>query len=320
MPRIRSVPLVAVQALVLGGLLGCSSANSPSAPAQANRLRVAVAFYPIEEIVRSVGGVDVDVIDLTPPGSEPHDLELTAQTASELQDASMVFFLGRGFQPGVEKALESLPDAARRVDLLEGISLLPVTDQLAGTQGEVEGETIDGDRDPHVWVDPVQMIAMTMIVTETLSKADPTNAQAFGVRAQAYVTTLSELDKAFATRLANCESRTIVTSHRAFAYLTDRYELQQIPIAGISPEEEPDPKSMQAVAAAAKEFDVTTVFFEDRVPKDLSETIAAEIGAQTAALDPIETITSDDLADGVTYASIQRSNLETLTAALRCGP
>ena len=149
MTRTRSVPLIAVRALVLGGLLGCSSANSTSAPEQANRLRVAVAFYPIEEIVRSVGGVDVEVIDLTPPGSEPHDLELTAQTASELQDASMVFFLGRGFQPGVEKALESLPESAQRVDLLKGIPLLPVTDQLAGTQGEVEGETIDGDRDPH---------------------------------------------------------------------------------------------------------------------------------------------------------------------------
>ena len=307
--------------LLVGAFSACgnddSSNSTPSDKAAA--LTVAVAFYPIEEIVRGVGGEFVKVVDLTPPGGGPHDLELTPQKAADLENSDVVFYIGRGFQPSVEKAVAALPDSVVKVDLLDSVTMLPVTPQLAGTAGEVDGEVLEGNVDPHVWVDPVNMIAMTKVVETTLATAASASKDAFSSNATAYEGKLATLDGEFSAQLKTCESRTIVTSHRAFEYLSKRYDLKQIPIAGISPDEEPDPKTLEAVAAAAKADGVTTVFFEEQVPKDLSETVAREIGATTDALDPIETITQDDLDAGTTYISIQEANLASLVKALRCG-
>lgn len=307
-------------ALVLVALAGCGGddSSSPNPSVDAAALTVAVAFYPVEEMVRGVGGDAVRIVDLTPPGGEPHDLELTPQKVADLEDADVVFYIGRGFQPSVEKAVAALPDSVVKVDLLDTVTMLPVTPQLAGTEGQVDGEVLEGNTDPHIWVDPANMIVMTRVIETTLAAAAPSDAAEFLSNASEYESKLTVLDAEFSSRLTTCESRTIVTSHRAFEYLAHHYDLKQIPIAGISPDEEPDPKSLGAVAAAAKADGVTTVFFEEQVPKDLSETVAREIGATTDALDPIETITQDRLDAGTTYISIQEANLASLVTALRC--
>lgn len=304
-------------AVVAGGLYG-GQITRVEAAGSPDGLTVAVAFYPIEELVRQVGGADVAVVNLTPPGGGPHDLELSPQKAAELGQADVVFFIGRGFQPIVQNAVEALDDSVVKIDLLDTVELLPVSAQLEGTQGDVDGEVLEGNTDPHIWVDPVNMVTMAGVVEETLSAASPDNAAAFATNAAAYVGVLSDLDDEFSTQLADCESRTIVTSHRAFEYLAQRYDLEQIAIAGISPDEEPDPRTLQAVADAAEAKGVTVVFFEEQVPPDLAETVAREIGASTDALDPVETITQDRLDDGTTYITIQQDNLAALVGALRC--
>ena len=316
----RRFVLLGSVALALSVIAACGSDDSSDSatPDTTATLTVAVAFYPVEEIVRGVGGDGVQIVDLTPPGGAPHDLELTPQKVTDLEGADLVFYIGRGFQPSVEKALAGLPDNVIKVDLLDTVTLLPVTPQLAGTEGEVDGEVLEGNTDPHIWVDPANMITMTKAVEATLASAAPSEKAAFASNASDYVGELTALDGAFTTQLKTCESRTIVTSHRAFEYLANRYDLKQIPIAGISPDEEPDPKSLEAVAAAAKADGVTTVFFEEQVPKDLSETVAREIGATTDALDPIESITQDRLDAGTTYVSIQEANLASLVKGLRC--
>jgi len=316
----RRFVLLGSVALALSVIAACGSDDSSDSatPDTTATLTVAVAFYPVEEIVRGVGGDGVQIVDLTPPGGAPHDLELTPQKVTDLEGADLVFYIGRGFQPSVEKALAGLPDNVIKVDLLDTVTLLPVTPQLAGTEGEVDGEVLEGNTDPHIWVDPANMITMTKAVEATLASAAPSEKAAFASNASDYVGELTALAGAFTTQLKTCESRTIVTSHRAFEYLANRYDLKQIPIAGISPDEEPDPKSLEAVAAAAKADGVTTVFFEEQVPKDLSETVAREIGATTDALDPIESITQDRLDAGTTYVSIQEANLASLVKGLRC--
>ncbi len=305
-------------ALGLLGLLGMSVACSSKPKEGDASFTAAVAFYPIAEIVRRVGGDAVNVIELTPPGSEPHDMELTAKRVDEIRDVEVMFYLGRGFQPGVQDVVDALGDDVVKLDLLTAVDLLPVTAQLGGTNGEVDGEVLDGDIDPHVWVDPANMATMATAVAKVLGDSMPEQRSAFQDAADAYSVEMGRLGDDFAAGLARCQSRTIVTSHRAFEYLARRYELTQIPIAGVSPEAEPDPKSMEAIAAAARAGGVTTIFFEEQVPAALAETIAREIGADTAALNPVETIAQERLDAGDSYELIQRQNLAELVAALRC--
>jgi len=282
---------------------------------------VVAAFYPVEEAARAVGGKRVNVTDLTPPGGEPHDLELTTDAAAALEQANVVLYLGDGFQPGIEKAVSNLPADVEKVDLLAGVSLRGSDPRVPGVRGAVAGqgaEALTSGRDPHVWVDPHDFAGFVTRTRDALVAADPAGKATYDRNARAYLDKVTTLDHAFAAGLSGCRGKVLVTSHAAFGYLADRYGLVQAPIAGISPEGEPDPKSLAATAAFAKKHDVKTVYFETLVPKTLAQTVAQEIGAKTDALDPVEGIPHDQLDAGATYLSIQRDNLRRLESGLGC--
>ncbi|MGQ0464528.1 MAG: metal ABC transporter substrate-binding protein [Sporichthyaceae bacterium] len=326
---LRTILAAAATALAVAGCTSDSQAPAhagapaPAAAAPATtptaneRLLVAAAFYPIAEAVGRVGGDRVRVVNLTPPGAGPHDLELTPPQVEEVTGARAVFYLSGGLQPAVAKLVAGLT-GVRAVDVLEGLDLLPVGEQLAGTRGEVDGEVLEGGGDPHVWVDPVGQRGIAGKARDVLAELDPAGAAEFARNLDGYLAELDALNSEFQTALTTCRSRVVVTSHRAFEYLARRYGLIQIPIAGLSPEAEPDPRSLSAIAAAAKREGVRTVFFEEQVPRDFAETVAREIGAGTSALDPVETITADDLAAGHTYGTVMRDNLGALRAGLGC--
>jgi zinc transport system substrate-binding protein len=284
----------------------------------ASPLSVVAAFYPLEEAARGVGGDLVTVTNLTDPGQGPHDLQLEPRQLEVFDDADITVYLGRGFQPQVEQAIANAPKAMIRLDLLDTVGLLPVDDQLEGTTGEVDGEVLDGDVDPHVWLDPTRMIAMVDAITEAFVDLDPGHERDFRVNAASYLTSLRGLDAEYRSALATCRSRVIVTSHRAFGYLSDRYDLRQIPIAGISPEIEPDPRTLEAIADEAEAEGVTTIFLESIAPADLAETVANEIGADLDLLDPIEGLSTQQLAERESYATIMRDNLIRLVSGLGC--
>lgn len=308
-----------ITALVLAtSVLVASCGSDEPAKSSDAAITVVAAFYPLEEAARGVGGDLVTVTDLTPPGQGPHDLELQPAQMGIFETADVAIYLGRGFQPQVEAAIANSPDSLTRLDLLDRVGLLGVDDQLAGTSGEVDGEVLDGDVDPHVWLDPSRMVIMVDAITATFVAVDPDNAAAYRDNAERYLTDLRGLDGEYRVALAECRSRVIVTSHRAFGYLADTYDLRQIPIAGISPDVEPDARTLEAIATEARAEGVTTIFLESIAPPALAETVAREIGAELDLLDPIEGLTQDQLDAGDTYASIMRGNLQRLVAGLGC--
>ena len=307
---------LAVASCVLA-LSACSSSSS-QVDTDSNQITVAASFYPIEEILRQVGGTYVNVVELTPAGQGAHDVQLTAKQLTVLSSASAVFYISDGFQPDVEKAVDSLPSNVVPVDLLQTVTLLDVVAQLDGTEGETDGEVLASGKDPHVWLDPANMIAMTTAVADSLSQLKPEFATEFSEAAKSYIAKLQALGREIDTKLATCESRALVTSHRAFAYLAKRADIRQVAIAGVNPEEEPSAKSLEAIAAFAKANKVSTIFFETLLPADLAKTLADKVGAAADLLDPIEGISSDDLASGASYLTIQRDNLARMAKGLRC--
>jgi zinc transport system substrate-binding protein len=320
-PRTAPTLLAAVAIFaVLATQTACSksSDSGQSSTSTPSRLKVAASFYPVAEAVERVGGDCVEVTNLTKPGGGPHDLELTPKQVNSLSEDNMVFYLSKGFQPQVEAAVKGLPGSVTSVDLLAGMPLETVQQQLDGTQGEQDGEVLEGDFDPHVWVDPALQLKMAEKVHDALVSADPKCKTTFDSGLAAYKAQLTQLDSDITAGLTNCQSNVIVTTHRAFYYFADRFGLVQIPIAGLSPDAEPDPKTLEAVAKAAKANNVKVIFFEDAVPPDLAETVAREIGASTDSLSPVETIDDEGLAAGDDYSSVMRANLESLRAGLGC--
>ncbi|HEV8420672.1 MAG TPA: zinc ABC transporter substrate-binding protein [Actinomycetota bacterium] len=292
--------------------VACGGGGGEGAAGADGRPQVVAAFYPLYEVAHRVGGERVDVFNLTPPGVEPHDLELTPRQVDRIEGADMVVFLGAGFQPGVE-------DVAKRgggeaIDALEGLTLMPG----AGAEEEAGGEHAGNGMDPHVWLDPGLLGRLVERVESGLVRADPAGQATYTRNSAAYRRELGLLDDDFGHRLTGCPRRVLVTAHAAFGYLARRYGLTQEAIAGLSPESEPDPRRLAQLAELVRTTGTTTVFTETLVSPKVAETLAREAGVGTAVLNPIEGLTKEELDAGKSYASVMRDNLDALVKALGC--
>jgi zinc transport system substrate-binding protein len=314
---------VAAVAVVAALLAGCGD-DTDSAGASGDGLVVAASFYPLAEAASRVGGDLVEVVNLTPAGTEPHDVELSPDQVDTLEDADLVVYLGDGFQPAVEELAErrSEPtvDVSSSVAMEAGASDAPAGDDDHDA-GEGEGDDHGADEvDPHFWLDPTLMAQAVDAVESALGDLSPDDAGTFADNATEYRTELENLDNEMAAGLATCERDEIVTSHAAFHYMAERYGLTQVPIAGLSPESEPSADRLDELSELIEDEGVTVVFYETLVSPEVAEALAREAGVDTAVLNPIEGLTDDELAAGATYASAMRDNLTTLMEALDCEP
>jgi zinc transport system substrate-binding protein len=269
---------------------GCGTAAGAK-----GKTTVVAAFYPLAFVAERIGGTKVDVENLTPPGSEPHDIELTPGDVARIQRADVILYLSHGFQPAVEQAVGDAD--GKRVDVLAGIGL------KRGVGDEA------GQSDPHVWLDPVLFAGVVKRIGAVLGERAGANALASRVLA---------LDGEYRAGLAHCKRSDFVTSHAAFGYLAARYGIHQIAITGIDPESEPSPQRLRALIALVRREQVTTVFFERLVSPRLAETVARDAGVKAAVLDPIEGLTPSEQARGFTYLTLMRQNLRELRSALGC--
>jgi zinc transport system substrate-binding protein len=249
---------------------------------------VVASFYPLAFAAEEIApGVPVE--NLTPAGAEPHDLELSPIDAASVRDARLVLLLGQGFQPQLEDAAGDGDNVLRLLDTA-GLDLLP-------------------NGDPHVWLDPVRYARIVERIGQSLGAEEA---------ASKLVARLEDLNAEYREGLANCERHELVTSHEAFAYLAQRYGLEQIPITGLSPEAEPQPADLAHVVDLVKERGVTTIYFETLVSPRIADTVARETGAETAVLDPIEGLTPAEIAKGEDYFTRMRANLQALEEGLGC--
>jgi zinc transport system substrate-binding protein len=265
--------------VVVAGLSGCGSGGSGGGTS------VVAAFYPLAYAAEKTGGNGYRIENLTPAGAEPHDLELSPREVGAIESAAVVLYLSHGFQPAVSKAVERA--RGKRVDALAGLPLR--------------------NDDPHVWLDPVMFERVVWKIGRALQRpVGPAVAE------------LKQLDRAYRQGLHNCARREIVTSHAAFGYLAARYGLRQVAITGTAPESEPSPQQLTHVVDVVRRTHATTVFSEPLVSPRLAETVAREVGARTATLDPIEALTADDEKRGDDYVTLMQRNLTALRKALGC--
>ncbi|MBO4164551.1 metal ABC transporter substrate-binding protein [Micromonospora antibiotica] len=306
----RALTAVATALLVLTGGTACSTDGAGADP---DRVDVVAAFYPLQFVAERVGGDAVTVTNLAKPGAEPHDLELNSRQVGQVSQAELVFYL-KGFQPAVDEAVAQNA-ADRAFDVTTVAPLRDATADGHDHEGEDGHAEESGGKDPHLWLDPTRLATVADQLAERLGTVDPDRAADYTTRARTLRGELEKLDTEYAAGLKTCQRREIVVSHAAFGYLAERYQLEQIGLTGLTPDTEPAPQRLAEVAREAREHRATTIFFETLVSPKVAETIAAEVGAKTAVLDPIEGLSVDGGGD---YLSVMRTNLTTLRTALGC--
>jgi zinc transport system substrate-binding protein len=269
-----------------------------------NKIKVVTSFYPLYFFASEIGGEKAEVSNVTPAGAEPHDYEPTSQDIINIEKSNLLVLNGGNLEPWGEKIKHSF----KGVIIIAG-------DNLINLEMQEEGERI---KDPHVWLSPLLAKKEIKNILSGYLKIDPNNKSYYEDNTKKLEDKLNQLDGLYAHGLSQCAKKTFITSHAAFGYLAKNYNLIQVSISGLSPEEEPSTKRLVEISDIAKKNNVKYIFFESLVSPKLSETVANEIGAKTLVLDPIEGVSNDDMKIGKNYLTIMKDNLKNLQTALEC--
>ncbi len=294
-PTVRAVALAgAVAGVVAGALSACAAPFGGSGDGTPAGPSVVTSFYPLAYVAERIAGEQARVTDLTRPGQEPHDLELTVRQTAVVADADVVVYAA-GFQAAVDEAVASA-DPTHVVN--------------ASEVGDAVGD------DPHLWLDPARFARVASAVEQALAAADPQHAAGYAARLRSLRGDLDELDASFRDGLASCRIDTVVVSHDAFGYLGRRYGFSVVGINGLSPDAEPSPAHLRRLQDLIRRDGITTVFSEELASRALADSLAGDLGLRTAVLDPVEGL-SDATADQ-DYLSLMRRNLAALEEANQC--
>src|SRR3989339_1658522 len=269
------------------------------------KITIITTLFPLFDMARDIGGSDVQVTLMLPPGVEAHAFEPTPSDIVKINTADIFVYTGKFMEPWVE-------------DILKGVTNknLIIVDSSAGISiNEQTGDQID----PHIWLyfDNAKMMAEN--IEQALAKKSPNNIDYYALQLQNYSSELDSLDNQYKTELTNCKTNQIIYGgHYAFGYLARRYDLKYSALQGVSPDAEPTAQDLVRLVEEIKISDIKYIFYEELASPKLAQTIARETGAKLLLLNAAHNITRDQLAAGVSFFDLMRANLDNLKIGLEC--
>ena len=293
--------------LVLGSLLlaACGAKSPETQKTDQDKIQAVATFYPMYEFTKEVLGDEGEVELLIPAGTEPHDYEPSAQDLAKISDADVFVYNSETFETWVENIEDSLSDKNLVIEAADEIELL----DFATTDSEDDAEEAEDDhdhehegKDPHVWTDPVMAQKEVAEIAKELSERYPDKQATFEKNTAAYTEKLAALDQSYQKAFANAKNKTFLVQHAAFGYLAHQYGLTQKSIAGVSPDQEPTPARL----AELKQF-----------AEEQQETLATETGIKLMVLNPLESLTNEQIKAGKTYLTVMEENLTALKASIK---
>ncbi len=295
MKKMNKLLLIAISIVLL--LTGCGGENNIS---KGDRPIIYTSIYPLYFLAYEIGKENIDLRIVVPAGSESHDYEPSIKQLKDIEKADIFIYIGAGLETWADRLLNSIiseEKALRASDLVELIQ-------------------VDGAYDPHIWLDPLNMIKIGEGIKDRLILLDGKNKDDYNTNFEQLSARLKELDRSFMEGLKDKKRDTILVSHAAFAYMAKRYDFKQMSVAGISPEQEPSPKTIADIIDVAIDNDFKYIFLETLANPKTATVIAEEANLEVLILNPIEGLTEEEEKNGEDYISIMEENLVNLEKAL----
>lgn len=266
------------------------------------------------DVVSNVAGELVTLSVLLPPGTDPHSYEPTPQEMAAVAQADLVFANGLGLEIFLERMIQNAAGDIRVATVSSGIDLLEPVEESGQNNHSSQDEG-----DPHVWMDPNNVIVWAENILATLSELDPENALTYQANADNYQAALLELDAWVSQQVKNIppENRELVTDHLVFAYYARRYELTQVGavVPAISSIAEPSAQEVAALEDAIKLLNVRAIFFGSTVNPSLARRIAGDTRVQLVQV--YTGSLSEPGGPASTYIEMMRYNTNAIVQALK---
>jgi ABC-type Zn uptake system ZnuABC Zn-binding protein ZnuA len=293
-----------VLALIATSLAACGSA--PRRDAQA--LQVLAAESWLADIAQNVAGERLAVEALLPAGVDPHSFELRPQDAIRIAESDLLIINGVGYEPWLATTLPQEHDPQLLVSASDGLRPLP----------DATGEHPQGD--PHLWMNPRNVVQYVENIRDRLSWADPAGAETYAANAAAYTTELEDLDRWIQAEVGHLapQQRLMVTNHDALGYFAETYGFRIVGavIPSLTTEASPSAQQMAGLIQSIKGSGARVIFLDASENEDLARQIAAETGAKVVTGLYVETL-SDANGPAKTYIEMIKHDVSVIVNALQ---
>ncbi|MGL5693409.1 MAG: metal ABC transporter solute-binding protein, Zn/Mn family, partial [Peptostreptococcaceae bacterium] len=301
------------------GMIACSNEVKKNEidNLEEDKIKVYATIYPIYDFAKNIGGDKIDLNYIVPPSGEPHDYEISAKMLKDIQNADLLIMNGLGID-GFADNIKAEKNNLNIVVASDGVSKLKYNEELHNDVSvKNEDEHEHGQYDPHVWLNIDNAIKECENIKDALIKADEENKEFYENNFNEYTSKLSEIQENYKKELSNLKNNIILVSHDAYGYLCNEYNLNQISVTGVSPNQEPSMNKIAQISKFAKENNIKYILFDGLVNSRVSQTIADEASINTLTLYSIDGINKDDLKNNQNYISLMEKNLETLKTVLK---
>ncbi|PZD94503.1 manganese transporter [Paenibacillus sambharensis] len=313
-PFKRWVVTMAYMLLAAALLSGCGNDEREAGAEEAEVLKVTSTTGMINDIVRKIGGSDVEATGLMGPGTDPHLYKATQGDIKRLDEADVIFYNGLYLEGTMGEILEKLGEKKKVVAVSERLN-----DQ------QLMKVSYDGEEvyDPHVWFDVENWISAAEVVRDTLKEADAAHADGYDLRADDYISRLKELDQYAEEQIASIpeSGRVLVTAHDAFGYFGQAYDIEVKGLQGISTASEYGSKDVSQLRDYLVENKIKAVFVESSVPKRAIEAViegARKLGHEVSIGGELYSdAMGEEGSEADTYIGMVRHNVDTIVKALQ---
>jgi len=275
--------------LVLGA---CGQKASQDNRNETKGMKIVTSFYPVYAMVKEVSG-DLNDVRMIQSSSGIHSFEPSANDIAAIYDADVFVYHSHTLESWAGSLDPSLQKSKVKVlEASEGMTL----DRVSGLEDIEVGKGVDEKSlyDPHTWLDPEKVAEEAQIIADKLSELDSENKEIYQSNAKKFIDQAHELTNKYKPIFDKVEQRTFVTQHTAFSYLAKRFDLNQLGIAGISPDQEPSPRQLSEIQEFVKTYKVKTIFTESNASSKVAETLIKSTGVSLKTLNPLEADPQND--------------------------
>jgi len=247
-------------------LTGCSSAATQAPAESAGMLNVVVSIVPQQYFVERIGGEQVNVTVMVPPGFSPATYEPRPEQLQALSEADAYVRIRVPFEDAWMERIASANEDMLIVDESEGIERI-------------------GGKDPHIWLSPRLVKMQAQTIYDGLVELDPDHEAEYKANLDTFLADLDKLDAGIQETLSGLESRKFMVFHPAWAYFARDYSLEMIPVQIEG--SEPSAAEMAGLIQTAQENNIRVIFAQPEFSTESAKAIAEEIGGQVLLISPL---------------------------------
>ncbi|WP_346869331.1 metal ABC transporter solute-binding protein, Zn/Mn family [Clostridium sp. UBA5119] len=306
----KKLKVLGALTLIVVMLTACSNRESKNNEEKDNTINIVTSFYGIEALTEEIGGDKVSIESVIPEAMEPHDFDIKAKDMKAIEEADIFIYNGAGMESWIEDVEAAISGKELIVvEASKGVELINA-DEESEEHEEHEGHNHSG-KDPHTWLGLSEAKIQGENIKNVLVEKDAKNKEYYEENLKKFNEKIDNIIKEYNPKFKELANKNFVTGHATFGYLCRDFGLIQKSIEGVFAEGEPSPKELQNLMEYCKGNNIKTIFVEELISTQLSDTLAKEVGAQTKQ---IYTLHSNE--DGKSFSDVLKYNVETIYSAM----